>query len=174
MDHVEAAILRVIDRRSGELTAFARDIYEHAEPGFREFRTAGIVAEKLRALPAGARGTGGDRRAGRPARGASNRAKSVTVAALGELDGISAPSIPLPTRRRAFPHLGHHVQLTALLGAAFALSDEGGPSLSGRQRRLLLPCRRRSFPISTTRPASCGPGDQIRRRKERTHPHRRL
>lgn len=125
MDHVEAAILRVIDRRSGELTAFARDIYEHAEPGFREFRTAGIVAEKLRALSLPVReglavtGVRADLRA------EHRIGQSVTVAALGELDGIKCPKHPFANPETGLSHTcGHHVQLTALLGAAFALSDE--------------------------------------------------
>jgi metal-dependent amidase/aminoacylase/carboxypeptidase family protein len=41
MDNIEERILRKIDENREEIITFARDIYTHAELGFKEFRTAG-------------------------------------------------------------------------------------------------------------------------------------
>ena len=59
-------ILPVIARSTQELTAIFRDLHAHPEIGFTETRTAGIVADKLRAYGiAPPVGTSGGRRAKR-------------------------------------------------------------------------------------------------------------
>ena len=102
MDSVQQRILDVIDSHSDELIAFAEDIYKHAEPGFREFRTADIVAEKLQALGLKVRenlaitGVKAWLRPNHPTE------RMVSVCGIGELDGIKCPR-----HEFANPETGH-------------------------------------------------------------------
>ncbi len=50
MDPIEARIIQIIDAHKEELDAIAMDIYRHAEQGYHEYRTAGIVADYLKKL----------------------------------------------------------------------------------------------------------------------------
>ena len=133
MDSVQQRILDLIDKRSEELIAFAEDIYKHAEPGFREFRTADIVAERLREL--GLPVQEGLAVTGVKAwlRPEHKTEKTVTVAGIGELDGIKCPRHMFANPETGLSHTcGHHTQLCAMLGAAIALSDrEVRPYLDG-------------------------------------------
>ena len=40
MDRMEQKILERIDQNREKIIAFARDIYDHAELGYKEYRTA--------------------------------------------------------------------------------------------------------------------------------------
>ena len=40
MDAIEKKIIEIIDSHKDELIDFARDVYDHAELGYKEFRTA--------------------------------------------------------------------------------------------------------------------------------------
>lgn len=40
MDQIEQKIIRIIDEKKDEIIAFGRDIYTHAELGYKEFRTS--------------------------------------------------------------------------------------------------------------------------------------
>ena len=133
MDSVQQRILDVIDSHSDELIAFAEDIYKHAEPGFREFRTADIVAEKLQALGLKVRenlaitGVKAWLRPNHPTE------RTVSVCGIGELDGIKCPRHEFANPETGLSHTcGHHTQLGAMLGAAISLSDqEVHPHLDG-------------------------------------------
>ena len=46
MDQTEALIIETIDRHREEILEFARDIYSHAELGYKEFRDFREVCEK--------------------------------------------------------------------------------------------------------------------------------
>ena len=48
MDRLEKKILQIIDEHREEIIAFGRDIWTHAEMGYKEFRTAGKFAEKMK------------------------------------------------------------------------------------------------------------------------------
>ena len=50
MDKIEEKIIKIIDDNREKIVDFARDIYTHAELGYKEFRTAGKFAEVLKAL----------------------------------------------------------------------------------------------------------------------------
>lgn len=47
MDATESRIIEQIDRHRDEIIAFARDIYTHAELGYKEFRTSQKAKEFL-------------------------------------------------------------------------------------------------------------------------------
>ena len=78
----DAAIAAAADRLESRVVAWRRDFHEHPELGNREVRTAGIVAEHLRALgfdevreKVAVHGRGGraEGRQARPGRGAARR-----------------------------------------------------------------------------------------------------
>jgi len=120
----------VLDRAAAELTAFGTDVFEHAELGFREHRTASLVADRLRELrlsPAeGLALTGVKARL-------SGARPGPTVAVLAELDGLPVPEHPSADRHTGAAHAcGHNAQLTHLLGVATALVEaEAAGELAG-------------------------------------------
>ncbi len=120
MDAAENRIVQLIDQKSDDLIAFAKDIYANGEQGFLEFRTAQKVAEHLKALGLPVR----EHLAVTGVKSALDNGKDVTVCIIGELDGILCREHPFADRETGISHAcGHHAQLTAMLGAAFALSD---------------------------------------------------
>ena len=50
MDKIEEKIIKIIDDNKEKLIAFARDIYTHAELGYKEFRTASKFSDGLKGL----------------------------------------------------------------------------------------------------------------------------
>lgn len=50
MDQTEALIIETIDRHREEILEFARDIYSHAELGYKEFQTSGKFVKKMEQL----------------------------------------------------------------------------------------------------------------------------
>lgn len=131
MDKIEEKILSVIDAQSNKIVNFARDIYSHAELGYREQRTSEKFGQWLRALGVrvetgfavtGVKGYWGGGESG------------ITLALIGELDALH-----LPNHRDANPEngaahaCGHHAQLAGVAGAALALTDpEVAKALGGR------------------------------------------
>ena len=47
MDKLEQKIISIIESRREEIIALGRDIFTHAEMGYKEYRTAGVVQQKL-------------------------------------------------------------------------------------------------------------------------------
>jgi amidohydrolase len=122
MDTVEGRIIRRIDENREAIIAFGRDIYAHAELGFKEFRSAGKFAELLRALKMPVVETGlaltGVKGYLKP------KGPGVTLALIGELDALRIPSHKQVNPETQAAHCcGHHAQLTGVIGAAFALAD---------------------------------------------------
>jgi len=120
LDPIEQRILTIIDEKTPELYRFANDIYSRGEPGFREFCTAGKIARQFRAL--GLPVAEGLAVTGVKARLGSGRGP--TAAVISELDGIRCAEHPFANPENGVSHAcGHHAQMTAMLGAAMALTD---------------------------------------------------
>lgn len=120
-DALKDAIERVLDDDADHLTRFGEDIFDHAEIGYREERTAARVADELRGLclrpEEGLALTGVKARlpGGRP---------GPAVLVLGELDGLPVPEHPRADPATGVAHAcGHNCQLTHLLGVARALVE---------------------------------------------------
>lgn len=121
MDSIERRILEIIDLHAEELYDFADDIFRHAEPGFAEWETSRKMKEAFALLDlpieeglalTGVKGV------------LSGKEEGPTLALIGELDGIRCPSHPSVNPENNISHAcGHHAQLTALFGAAIALSS---------------------------------------------------
>lgn len=124
MDRIERRIIELIEQNRGTIIAFARDIFTHAELGYKEHRTAGRFAEAL-----GARGVA-EVVEGLALTGVKGYLKprgqtaGPTVSLIGELDALRIPSHEFANPQTQAAHCcGHHAQLAGVIGSAFALAD---------------------------------------------------
>ena len=85
MDKTERRIIEIIDQHADELQRPAEDIFEHAEQGYHEFRTAGIVADFLKNL--GLEPVTGLAITG--VKASLGKTEGLNVALIGELDGLA-------------------------------------------------------------------------------------
>jgi amidohydrolase len=118
---VKAALSAVLEQRAAELARLGEDLFDHAELGFREERTATLVADRLRGL-------GLAPQAGLALTGVKARLKGgrpgPTVCVIGELDGLPVPEHPRADPSTGVVHAcGHNAQLTHLIGVATALVE---------------------------------------------------
>ncbi len=121
MDQIEKKICALIDARRDELLAFADDIFNHAELGFLEHRTAGKFRDALQGL--GLKTEEGLAVTGVKAR-LNGSSTGPSICLMGELDGLPIPSNPHANKETGAAHCcGHNAQLTGVLGAAMALTD---------------------------------------------------
>lgn len=133
-----AQVMAAVDLRRDEIVDVGRAIWAHPEIGFREFRTAALVADRMRALGLEPReglaitGVRADMEMGAP---------GPTVAILGELDGLPVPDHPAADPATGIAHAcGHHAQVAQMLGVATALraaAIEG--HLAGRVAFIAVP-----------------------------------
>ncbi|MCH7737878.1 MAG: amidohydrolase [Chloroflexi bacterium] len=128
----------VIDSKADELTAIAKTILKNPEPGFRELKTARLVAEQFAAL-------GMQPRSGMAVTGvradASGTSPGPTLAILGEMDSLIVSDHPHADPDTGAAHAcGHHCQIAMMLGAATALTDSGVlDHLAGRIAFMAVP-----------------------------------
>ena len=122
MDKIEEKIIKIIDDNKEKLIAFARDIYTHAELGYKEFRTASKFSDELKAL-------GLETREGLAVTGVKgylnqDKKENVSLALIGELDALRIPEHKYANAQTQGAHCcGHHSQLAGVIGAAIALTD---------------------------------------------------
>lgn len=136
MDHIEEKIMQIIDSHAEELNEIAEDIYLHAEQGYHEYRTAGIVAEYLKKLGLSTR----EKLAVTGVKAEIGDKKGPNIALIGELDGLSCPTHPKATPDGFAHSCGHYAQITCMLGAALALSDpEVAETLDGTATIFAVP-----------------------------------
>ncbi len=114
-------ICEAIDRRADDIIRLGETIRRHPELGFKEFKTARLVEETLKALglsPKTGLAITGVRA---EARGAAD---GPTFALLGELDGLVVSGHPVADPETGAAHAcGHNAQVAGLLGAAMGLLD---------------------------------------------------
>lgn len=131
MSSIEEKIIAIIDQHREEIIAFGEDIFNHAELGYKEFRTAEKFAGVLEKLNlkvekglavTGVKGYLNDKKEG------------VSLALIGELDALRIPSHPNANPETEAAHsCGHNSQVTGVIGAAIALSDpEVAAALEGQ------------------------------------------
>jgi len=128
----------IIDAKADELTAIAKTILKNPEPGFRELKTARLVAEQFGAL-------GMQPRSGLAVTGvradASGTSAGPTLAILGELDSLIVSDHPHADPGTGAAHAcGHHCQIAMMLGAAAALTNHDVlDNLAGRIAFMAVP-----------------------------------
>ncbi len=122
MDKIEQKILAIIENHREEITQLGRDIFTHAEMGYKEYRTAEIVRRKLEQLGISAQ-------TGLAVTGVKGYLKEKqdnqpVVAVIGELDALPIPAHPDANPETGASHCcGHNAQIAGMLGAAIALCD---------------------------------------------------
>lgn len=121
MDAVEQKIIDIIDEHHDEIINFARDIYSHAELGYKEFKTSQKFVESSKKL--GLQVQEGLAVTGAKAYLNSDKKDNVSLALIGELDALRIPNHKYANPETQAAHCcGHHAQLTGIIGAAIALS----------------------------------------------------
>ncbi len=122
MDAIEKKIIDRIDAHREEIIAFARDIYTHAELGYKEFNTSRKFTEHVKKL--GLSVQNGLAITGVKAYLNQDKKENASLALIGELDALRIPTQKYANPETQAAHCcGHHSQLTGILGAAIALSD---------------------------------------------------
>ncbi len=109
-----------------QMTTWRRDLHQHPEFGFEEFRTADFVAETLRGFGLDVvKNVGGTGIVGTLKRGTSNRA----IALRADMDALlitEVNSTPWASNKPGTMHAcGHDGHTAMLLGAARILAEEG-------------------------------------------------
>ncbi len=138
MDATEKKILDIIEAHKDEIIGIGRDIFEHAEMGFREYRTASKVKEHFEKYGVNYE----DGLALTGVKGVLNpEAPCPSVAVIGEMDALPIPSHPQANPETGAAHCcGHNAQIAGMLGALIALSDpEVRSSLGGRAVFMAVP-----------------------------------
>ena len=111
-----------IDRRKVDIVGAARQILNHPEPGFREVKTAQLVADQFAAL-------GIPYRSGLALTGVKGRipgggGPGPRLALIGELDSLIVNDHPHAAADTGAAHAcGHHCQIGMMLGATMALTQ---------------------------------------------------
>jgi amidohydrolase len=138
-DKAKARVLRAIDARREEIVGVARQIASHPELGFKEVRTAALVADRLAGL--GLVPQTGLAVTGVKAVLQGGGGPGPTVALLGELDALPVWDHPDHDPETGAVHACcHHAQVAAMLGAAAGLVHSGVlDSLSGRVALIAVP-----------------------------------
>ena len=130
VEELKAALAGALDRAGDELARFGEDVFDHPEVGYREQRTATLVADELRRL-------GLEPEEGLAMTGVKARLRGArpgpTLCIMGELDALPVPDHPRADRSTGAAHAcGHNAQLTHLVGAARALVEaEAARELAG-------------------------------------------
>lgn len=123
MDKTEEKIVEMIDKNRDFIISFGRDIFQHAELGYKEFRTGerfkNMLEKYLPKVESNLAITG--------VKGYLNEEKKnlFSVALLGELDALKIPDYQYANPVTGGAHCcGHHAQLAGVVGALLALSDK--------------------------------------------------
>jgi len=131
-DELKRRVYAAIDRRAEEIVAVGERIRRHPELGFKEARTAALVAETLGRL--GREPKSGLALTGVRADLPGGAGGGPTLALLGELDALVVAGHPEADPVTGAAHAcGHNAQIAGLLGAAMGLADAGAADhLGGR------------------------------------------
>jgi amidohydrolase len=122
-ERLKRQICEAVDHRRADIIEVGEDIMRHPELGFKEFRTAKLVAGEFARLGLpyeeglAITGVKAVLRGGRP---------GPTVALIGELDSLVLWDHPYANRETGAAHAcGHNAQIAGMLGAARALVETG-------------------------------------------------
>lgn len=122
LDETEQKIINIIDAHRDQIIDFAKDIYTHAELGYKEFRTAEKFANFMKNLGLPTK----EHLAVTGVKAYLNEEKkdNVSLALIGELDALRIPEHKYANPETQGAHCcGHHAQLAGVIGAAIALTN---------------------------------------------------
>ncbi|MST55427.1 amidohydrolase [Pyramidobacter sp. SM-530-WT-4B] len=120
VDTIEQRICEAIDARKDEIINFATDIWNHAELGFQEYRTAKKFTEALRRC-------GLESQTNMAVTGVKSclkgRVDGPSICLMGEFDALPIPNSPHVNPKTGAAHCcGHNAQIAGVIGAAMALT----------------------------------------------------
>ncbi|HET7873942.1 MAG TPA: amidohydrolase [Methylomirabilota bacterium] len=119
-DQLKRAVCEAIDSNAERIIALGEAIRKQPELGFKEFKTARLVEETMRAVGLAPRGGLAITGVRGEARG---RKDGPTFALLGELDGLVVAGHLMADPETGAAHAcGHNAQVAAMLGAAIGLA----------------------------------------------------
>ncbi|MCY4415590.1 MAG: amidohydrolase [Chloroflexi bacterium] len=117
---LKQAACAAIDRHSAELIGVSKDILEHPEPGYSEYRTARVVAEQFAKM--GIKFRPGLALTGLKGEVKGGGGSGPRVAIIGELDSLIVNGHPHAADDTSAAHAcGHHCQIGMMLGAVTGL-----------------------------------------------------
>jgi amidohydrolase len=137
-EELKQLVFQEIDSRADEIVNISKTILANPEPGFREVKTAKLVADTFA-------GMGLPVRTGLGLTGVRAEllggTSGPTMALLGELDSLIVEEHPHADPATGAAHAcGHHCQIGVILGAAMGLMrSDVLPSLSGRIAFMAVP-----------------------------------
>lgn len=137
-EELKTKVCREIDKRAEEIIGIAQEICRNPEPGFREVKTARLVANKFTEF-------GLKYQDGLAITGVktviNGGSPGPTVAVLGELDSLIVPDHPFADKNTGAAHAcGHHCQIAQMLACAAGFSQSGVmPYLAGRVACFAVP-----------------------------------
>ena len=131
-DELKREVWRAIDQRADTVIEVGETIRRHPELGFKETKTASLVADTLSGL--GLRPETGLAMTGVKAVAAGGKGGGPTFAVIGELDGLGVAGHPEADPVTGAAHAcGHNAQIAGMLGAAIGLhAARAFEQLSGR------------------------------------------
>ena len=122
-ENLKQAICEAIDKRRGQIEKIGDQIMVNPELGFKEFKTAKLVAETMKSFDiphetglaiTGVKGT------------ISGKNPGPTVALMGELDSLLVSDHPNADPETGAAHAcGHNAQIAGLMGAMMGVVDTG-------------------------------------------------
>ena len=117
---LKQAACAAIDRHADELIGVSKDILEHPEPGYSEYRTARVVAEQFAKM--GIKFRPGLALTGLKGEVKGGGGSGPRVAIIGELDSLIVNGHPHAADDTSAAHAcGHHCQIGMMLGAVTGL-----------------------------------------------------
>lgn len=132
IEELKKRACETIDKRKKEIIDLAKQVLANPEAGFREFKTAQLVAQKFQEL--GIQHRGGLAVTGLKGRIPGGAGSGPTVAVIGELDSLVVTEHPHADPVTGAAHAcGHHCQIGMMLGATMGLlTPEVISQLSGQ------------------------------------------
>lgn len=120
IDALKKKVCEEIDNNAQSIIETGEQILSSPEMGYKEYKTAALVKEKLNTLKIQYR----DGLAVTGVKGRMKGAKSnATVAVIGEMDAVTCSTHPMADINTSAAHAcGHNAQIAAMLGAATGLS----------------------------------------------------
>ena len=118
-NELKQIVIKEVDKLKEDITELGDDIYKHPETGYREFRTTGLLADRLEALGL----------------------KVPTIAVLGELDSLLCSAHPDSNPENGYMHAcGHNIQVSVMYGVAAAMVKSGAlDQLDGNVEFMAVP-----------------------------------
>ena len=132
IEELKKRACETIDKRKKEIIGLAQQVLANPEAGFREVKTAQLVAQKFQEL--GIQHQGGLALTGLKGRIPGGAGSGPTVAVIGELDSLVVTDHPHADPDTGAAHAcGHHCQIGMMLGATMGLlTPEVIAQLSGQ------------------------------------------